>query len=442
MPARKIIALGMLLLASAGLAFAQLAPQARVSLADFYDPASPTAGIQAAVDALPASGGIVFLPAGRYPITRAIHLRSGVRIVGEGEATVIARRDTCLQVRQTASAKIGDTAVQVTDASGFRVGQEVYLHSDQSLGWYSTHAAVTAVEGNTIRFDIPLSHDHLLADSAFVMNFFPAFYGNEARGIVIENLKVEGGLTRRDFRNDFTVSAIHFRDVRDALVERVHVEGWPGDGIGIQIGDNATVTRCLSERNLGHGFHPGTGITSGSWTDNIGRYNGWDGFYFCHRVRHTQVNGNRFHDNGWNGIGGLGEGGTGGDRHDVVSGNFCYNNGRAGIECVRGGNNIVVNNVCENNSQSEPGRYPGILVEDTYLSVISGNKCLDSRQPVTARTQAVGILVIGESRDNVIESNILTGHSREGLSGEALSANQVKGNLILSEHHPSGEEDK
>jgi parallel beta-helix repeat protein len=150
------------------------------------------------------------------------------------------------------------------------------------------------------------------------------------------------------------------------------------------------------------------------------------------------VSGNRFHDNGWNGMGGLGEGGEGGDRYNVVSGNFCYNNAKCGIQCINGGNNIVVNNVCENNSRGDPGRWPGILVEDTYLSIISGNKCFDFQVSDSAKTQGYGILVTGTSRDNIISDNILTGNLHEGISGEALGKNRVEGNIYSKNHKPAG----
>ncbi|GAG16367.1 unnamed protein product, partial [marine sediment metagenome] len=50
--------------------------------------ASPTAGIQEAIDALPAGGGVVTLPRGRYVIRRAIVLRSHVTLRGDGVHTV------------------------------------------------------------------------------------------------------------------------------------------------------------------------------------------------------------------------------------------------------------------------------------------------------------------------------------------------------------------
>ncbi|MEA2064658.1 MAG: right-handed parallel beta-helix repeat-containing protein [Gemmatimonadota bacterium] len=415
----------------------------KINAKDFQDENSRTAGIQEAVDALPPDGGIVYLPAGTYEITRAVHLRSGVYVRGDGDHTVIARKENCLMTPLAKPSMAGEKSVKVKDAAGFEVGGEVCIRSDKSFGWYSTHTPITAIEGNTIHFEDTLTHDHLPEENASAFNLFPAFYAIDAQDVRIEDLMIDGRITDADRKmlgptNDFTLSAVHFRRVCDCLVSRVHVKDYPADGISIQTGDNATVSQCLSERNLGHGFHPGTGITSGAWIDNVGRFNGWDGLFFCHRVRHSTMRGNRFHDNGWNGIGGLGQGGTGGDRYNVISGNFCYNNARCGIECKVGGNNVITNNVCENNSRNKPGRWPGILVRDTHSSVISGNRCLDFQQPDSARTQGYGILVTGASRNNIITGNLMTGNIKAGLGGDALNNNLVSDNFSSWAHKPAG----
>ncbi|MFH1071178.1 MAG: right-handed parallel beta-helix repeat-containing protein [Candidatus Glassbacteria bacterium] len=410
-----------------------------VSAADFKKNGSPTAGIQEAVEALGPEGGTVLIPAGVYEISRSITLRTGVQLRGEGEHTIIARRDPCLQVDIVQPAAAGRNRVTVRDASRFKVGSEVTVFSDSSYGWWCTHAIISRIEGNTLQLDRELTHDYDPQANGGVANTFPAIYATDQERIRIENLAIDGRMTEREgLKNEFTVSAIHFRNVNDSFVEKVHVRRYPGDGVSVQMGDNATVNECLSEYNLGHGFHPGTGVTSGSWTNNVGRFNGWDGLYFCHRVRHTNVSGNRFHDNGWNGIGGLGEGGEGGDRYNVVSANFCYNNARSGIQCTGGGNNTVVNNVCENNSRSDAGRYPGILVEDTYSSVLSGNRCFDFRDSEMEKTQGFGILVTGASRDNVITGNILSGHLKGGITGDALDRNILADNLTIERHQPAG----
>lgn len=430
--------LALLLLSVSVVLAAGPSSSASVNVANFYKSGSPTSGIQEAVDALPASGGVVFLPAGEYSIIRSVVLRSGVRLYGQGDNSRIVRRKPCVEFKLAADALKGGKEVKAESVKGLAVGDEVTVFSTESYGWYCTHAIIKAIDGATVKLDRELTHDYLVKEQAGVNNFYPAIYALEQTGIRVEDLYIDGAMERgAKFKNEFTVSAVHFNEVKDAIISRLHVKAWPGDGISMQRGDNVTVTECLSEYNLGHGFHPGTGITSGAWTDNIGRFNGWDGLFFCHRVRHSTMRGNRFHDNGWNGIGGLGEGGEGGDRYNVVSDNFCWNNARCGIECIRGGNNVVVNNVCENNSKSEPGRYPGILVDDFTGSVISGNRCLDF-QADSAKTQAWGILVSGQSCDNVISGNLLSGHPKGGLGGDALGNNTVSDNLTLPVHLPAG----
>ncbi|MCE5272650.1 hypothetical protein LLH00_15325, partial [bacterium] len=248
------------------------APAASVSVADFYSPGSPTSGIQEAVDALPASGGIVFLPAGEYSLIRSVNLRSGVYLHGQGEQSRIVRRKSCVEVKLAADALKGAREVKAESVKGLAVGDEVTVFSDESYGWYCTHAIVAAIEGNSLRLDRELTHDYLLKEQAGVNNFHPAIYALEAGGIRVEDLFIQGNLERGAmFKNEFTVSAVHFNAVTDAIISRLHVKAWPGDGISMQRGDNVTVTECLSEYNLGHGFHPGTGITSGAWTDNTGR---------------------------------------------------------------------------------------------------------------------------------------------------------------------------
>ena len=52
-----------------------------------FDPASPTSGIQEAIDALGKGGGCVRIPAGQWPLRRSIVLSSRVQLAGDGPAT-------------------------------------------------------------------------------------------------------------------------------------------------------------------------------------------------------------------------------------------------------------------------------------------------------------------------------------------------------------------
>jgi len=50
--------------------------------------ADASAAIQYAIDALPTEGGVVFIKAGKYPIKKAIALRSGLTLEGEGRGRI------------------------------------------------------------------------------------------------------------------------------------------------------------------------------------------------------------------------------------------------------------------------------------------------------------------------------------------------------------------
>lgn len=394
------------------LVFAPLAASAtpRAGSREVSPAASPTAGIQEAVDSLPAEGGVVRLATGDYALARSIVLRSGVTLQGSGGSVRLLRRDPCVEVVLLADAREGDRRIRVADASGFAVGHEVTVHSKEADGWEATHAQLVAIDGDSLVLDRGLKRDCRLADGARANNFFPGIYAREGREMVVENLALVAVLPPdHGFVQEFTVSAVHFDRVSDVRISDLHVQAWPGDGISIQGGDNATVTHCLVEACVGHGFHPGTDITSGTWSGNVARHNGEDGFYFCHNVTHTIVTGNHFHDNGRHGIGGLGAGGKRGDRHNIVEANLCWNNGRAGIE-IRGGQaNVVTNNVCRNNSRLQPGRWPGILLQDTARTTVAGNQCVDDREGGD-RTQGWGLLVKGNCADNQINGNLSFGN--------------------------------
>jgi parallel beta-helix repeat protein len=237
------------------------------------------------------------------------------------------------------------------------------------------------------------------------------------------------------YSSQFVCSAIHLIHVHNILIDKVVIRRYPSDGFSIQGGSNASVTNCLAEYNLGNGFHPGTTLTGSTWSQNTGRYNGGDGLYFCFNVRYATVADNHFHNNKRHGIGDLGKGGDYGDQMNVVSGNFCYNNDQCGIELTPGGNNIVVNNICENNSRAEPGRWPGISLRDTHSTIIQGNRCVQSNQPASGGRQNHGIFLAGKCENNLIMGNIITGY-QVGIHGENMDKNTILQNVSVEKHQP------
>ncbi len=363
---------------------------AQLSVADFASAASMTGGIQEAVDALPAGGGEVYVPPGRYVLKCAVHLRSNVTLRGAGPSTLLVRPADAHSLA-TATVAVGDRSIAVEDASGFEVGAEVAFHGKQT-GWFATQALITAIDGNRVTLDRGVGKGFTPEEGAALGNLYPMVTAEHARAVTIRDLAIdERPGARQGHPNEgpasFTWEAIHLYNCRDSRIEACQVRNHISDGIGVQGGRGVTVTGCVVENCRGHGLHPGVYVRESTWTGNASRGNAGDGLYFCVAVRDSIVSGNVCVDNAGHGIGGLGAGQIG-DKYNVVSANVCARNGRAGIEAILGGDNVISGNICRDNSQSEPGRWPGILLDRTTDTIVTGNLCLDT-QPEPTQTQAV-----------------------------------------------------
>lgn len=66
--------------------------------------ADDTDAIQAAIDALPAAGGVVYLPTGTYKLTDALTLRSNLTVLGDGDGATVVRQTGADKDAMTGSA--------------------------------------------------------------------------------------------------------------------------------------------------------------------------------------------------------------------------------------------------------------------------------------------------------------------------------------------------
>ena len=193
-----------------------------VDAKDFFDPKSPTSGLQEAVDHLKPLGGTVFLSPGVYKIRKSIVLYSGVYISGNGESSVIERVDSCIQRPLLSSGKEGDTEIKVSDAGGFYKGGEVTIFSNTFSGFNSATAMIIEVKANSLKLDRPLRKNYLLENRAAVLNFFPVFTMTKGQNIRIENLVIDGKMKQgADFHGDFVYSAIHLVHVHNIVFDKV-----------------------------------------------------------------------------------------------------------------------------------------------------------------------------------------------------------------------------
>lgn len=370
-----------------------------VSLADFYDPNSKTNGIQEAIDALPQMGGQVFLPSGQYLLRDSIRLPDRVRLVGEGPGTVL-EISPIREVFLAKDARKGARKLTSSTNVPWQVGDAIGVGDDSMRGWWGTHAVIQNVDGRNLLLDRALNRGVLKSRQARLVNLFPAIWCEGSVDIEICDLTIRGldGYEGRWW--DFTYAAIHMVSCERVRIANCRVVNWPSDGIGVQRGKDVLVTHCMAHGCRGHGYHPGTGLGNSVWSHNIGRNNGGDGLFFCMRVHHSVCSDNVFEGNKQNGIGGVA---NGFDHHDIISNNVCANNGLCGIDANRGEEQVMTGNLLLNNSQSEPGKWPGIRLHDLEKALVQGNRCADDQENPT---QVRGIVESGESDYNLVSGNL------------------------------------
>jgi len=392
--------------------------------ADFARTDSPTAGIQEATDVLPESGGSVKLPPGEYVLRQPIVLRTGVTLAGAGPSTVL-RKTRYAETRLAARARQGSRSIRVENTAGFAAGDAVAIRDQDAMGWNVVQAIIKAVEVNELLLDRPIPRTCDSARHGFVILCFPAVTCNRASKIVLKDfaikedhardLSVYGAIdlsnprVRFAFSLPFPLAAIQLVDATDSRVEGVSVVGWLSDGISLQRGASDTVANCLVEKCAGKGIHAGGGLRDSLFSHNISRNNDDDGFFFCAKTRKLMVSENTFINNKAHGIGGLGDSG---DKFNTVAKNVISGNGMHGIQMWDGDNNTVTDNTVSNNSQLAPGRFSGICLGKTSLSVVQRNRCFDD-QP--SKTQKHGIEELADCRENRIGENRCHGHAEKDV---------------------------
>jgi len=243
-----------------------------VDAAPFVDKSLGDCGIQRAIDSLPAEGGIVELPEGRFPLERYLFLKTGTTLRGKGRKTVLAagKPETRRNVAKDAPANGTEVTVE-GDLAGLKPGMLAYAWRFRDPSWlgYIKPYRVKEIRGQTIVFAEPVKCEMLLRNHAQVSWGFttalaaPAKKGGKA--IQVEHPELlppgtgitfagEGDLWNHHFNavvaatgSTLTLerpvgvnakegtlvhhaySAITADGQHDIAVEALGIEGWPGD---------------------------------------------------------------------------------------------------------------------------------------------------------------------------------------------------------------------
>ena len=111
-----------------------------IDAAAFVDPRQADCGLQAAIDAAAdQGGGVVQVPAGRFPLRRGLVLRSAVAIVGAGtDKTVLVPDRKTVRLDVTADSPVEGRVFLKTIPAEFQVGSAVVSCREYPPSWYGS----------------------------------------------------------------------------------------------------------------------------------------------------------------------------------------------------------------------------------------------------------------------------------------------------------------
>jgi hypothetical protein len=257
--------------------------------------------LQKAVDAAAAAGGgTVELPAGRFEMADALHLRSSVSVVGQGP-------DTVLHKVPSVSSPIcdwlgyGHYEVTVESPDLFRPGMGVAVVDDRTGGFFTTTGTIVGKEGHALFINKMLNADYHPTRNARVVSIFPLVSAEGVRDVTLADLMLDGSgepVTMNGCRG----GAVFLLQAHTATVRGVEVANYNGDGVSFQQCTDVVVRGCRLHGCTGGGVHPGSGSVRYLIAGNDIHDNGGDGIFYCLRTTHSLCEGNAIRSNGRHGI--------------------------------------------------------------------------------------------------------------------------------------------
>jgi hypothetical protein len=368
--------------------------------------------IQAAVDRVAAhGGGEVRLLAGTYDMEDSLHLRSRVRIRGEGEKTIL-RKLPSVTSALSADLGYGHYDVSLAEPDKFRVGMGVHIHDDRSGGFYDTVATLTWREGDRFGLSRMLNHDYGRYANCVVTSIFPVISGYHLEGVVVENLTIDGSKAENAYLNGCRGGGVFLLQAHDVKLRGLHVRDYNGDGISFQQCRRTLIEDCLLEANAGLGLHPGSGSVGAVLRRNTCRRNGSDGIFYCLRVSYSLCQGNTIEDNGGFGIS-IG----GRDTDHLIRGNTIRHNAKQGVYfregdlAMAGSRNLLEGNTLEGNCVREGAAEIDLEGEVRDIHLL-GN----TLRPGTRDGKPLAGVLVGPKADRIV----CAGNRVEGDGATAL----------------------
>jgi len=335
--------------------------------------------IQAKLDALDGTGGVVQLEAKTYVIRKMVGIPSDVTLAGAG---------------------MGKTILRLADGVNDSVVRNKRFIREQELGEHNLGVRDLTIDGN--------------AEGNPEGNFGGGVWFMYCYDYRIENVEVRNSrgmaaiYTAPDHRSKGQVRKNY---IVGCVVEdtKLNNENMYGHGIYVTApdNDNVLVKNCVARRNEGTGINLEDAIQYCFVEDCESYENKMYGVWLA-SVNHCVVKGNKIHHN----LRGIQMDYR--STHNIIIGNEIHENGLEGMFLATYGFKelkpkaycVVAGNVVKNNNQYFLDAGAGIHVELEEI-VFYGNFCYDD-QPIGQKTQMYGMVVFAPN--NLIVNNYLDGN--------------------------------
>jgi len=356
--------------------------------------------LQAAVDYVTAlGGGTVRLRPGTYEMGNSLFLRSGVRLVGAGEDTIL-RKPPSAKTKLTEDIDWYGTVVPVKDPTIFQVGGGLLLRgtSPHTGEGQFVKRTVTAIEGHAVHIDRDprknfwvapcIAHpDGVAFEGAEAATLYPIITGEHVSDIAIESLTIDGNRAENEKLDGNHGGGIFVQDCARLTIREVTSRDNNGDGISWQVSHDVTIENCRLLHNADLGLHPGSGSQRPVIRGNVSRGND-TGLFFCWGVKEGIAEDNVIEDSGKFGLS-IGHR----DTDNLIRNNIIRRSGTHGVlfrEHPHAGRDPH-RNVFEGNVIEDSGR-KGECVAVEMLGradgvVLRGNAIRDTRRKHASRTR-------------------------------------------------------
>ncbi len=361
-----------------------------------------SAELQRQIDALPEGGGVVIIEKGEYVFDKPLVLKSGTKIRGHCDATVLSPASESCGVLLTNSDWIkGNEGIEISD---------LVLNgaSDRfSLGKNNYHKRAYAKSSDDLE-NVAIYFQNLRSSSIHDLKI--ANFRNEAlmlskcSKISVWNNGIEN-CSQKAHVNDWAQGAIYLRHSSDCEIRRNRISNCYEGGIvaGFESNSNFISENTMSNCASGEGVFIGCGsgnIVSGNTIADVSHADLGSGAGIAVSVP-PSIDKSKSPA-----------------KNNLIVGNTVSNTGGSGISLFKADENMVLSNdVSRANENGKPGR-GGISVYESEGNSIVGNTVSDCNCPAVS---------VQKSQSFAIRGNTLTGNHAPLLSlpSDADASNKV-----------------